>query len=105
MAAGGNYNPIASQVPTLFPAGIARALQQTAELPEPSGFAGVARRTLRPRTSIRAKLNWIEKSARQQQRAGEKKQKFFHGRTPFLEWIGRFSRGKLGLKSVDTARN
>jgi len=75
MAAGGNYNPIASQVPTLFPAGVARALQRTAELPEPSGFAGVAGRTLRPRTSIRAKLNWTEKSARQQQRAGEKKQR------------------------------
>ena len=88
MAFGGNYNPIASHVPTLFPAGVARALQRTAVLSEPSGFAGVAGRTLRPRTSIRAKLDWTEKSARQQQRAGKNKQKFSHGRTPFWNGLG-----------------
>lgn len=65
----------------------------------------MAGRALRPRTSVGAELDRTEKSAGQKQCASEKKQKSVHGRTPFLEWIGRFNRGKLGLKSVDTARN
>jgi len=75
------------------------------ELVAASRFAGVAGWTLRARTSVRVELDGNKKGACQQQSTGKQKQGSFHSGTPFLEWIGKFNRAKLGWKSVDAAGN